>query len=97
MVRSVAGVSLALVASLVGLLAVVAVPTIASAQSTQFGIPPFSSTAGGADAINLSNLNVEYTAPVHNRTGSSPFSISQTFEDLNPARELRRGKPKTST
>jgi len=62
-------------------LTLVAISTIASAQSGQFGIPSFSSIAGGPEAINVGNLGFVYTIPVYSRGGrGGPLTITQNLQ-----------------
>src|SRR5260370_3305719 len=45
------------------------------------GFPPFSSTTGGPDAINLANLNVHWSFPIFSKAGRGlPFSYSLQYD-----------------
>ena len=81
MARFLGALSLAVIVSIVAVLALIAVPTNATAQSA-FGIPPFSTVGGGPDAINLSNLSFVYTVPVFGRAGrGSTLSIVRHLQN----------------
>ena len=65
--------------SLTSALAVLLMGVAAYAQVT--GIPPFSTIAGGPDAINLGNLNVHFSVPVRSKVGRGlPFSYSTSID-----------------
>lgn len=52
----------------------------ASAQVT-VGIPPFISTGGGPEVINLANLNAHYTIPIVHKAGRGlPFTFDLTYD-----------------
>jgi RHS repeat-associated protein len=62
-------------------LSLVAASTMSFAQSTQFGVPTFSSVTGGPETINAGNLGFVYTIPVFSRAGrGSPLSLSQSLQ-----------------
>ena len=62
------------------LLAVVLGGSIASAQ-VQTGVPPFVSSSGGPDVIDLGNLNVHLSIPVVHKPGrGTDFGYDLTYD-----------------
>ncbi len=48
-----------------------------------FGIPPYNTTTGGPDNVNLSNLAIHYSIPVFSRPGrGTPFSFTLNFDQV---------------
>ena len=49
----------------------------------QTGVPPFSTVAGGPDAINLADLSIHYLIPVYGRSGRGlPFSFTTSYDNV---------------
>lgn len=52
-----------------------------SSAIAQTGIPPFSSTTGGPDVINLGNLNVHFAVPIVHKPGRGiPFDYVMSYD-----------------
>lgn len=56
---------------------------ISAVAQTQIGAPPFSSTSGGPDVINLGNLNVHLDVPILSKPGRGiPFNYVLRYDGL---------------
>src|SRR6267154_6124560 len=50
---------------------------------TKNGVPPFGSSAGGPETINLANLNVDISVPVRNKAGrGTNFTYAVNYDSL---------------
>jgi hypothetical protein len=78
---------------IIALAAVLALCSGVHAQTeTPTGIPPFSSLTGGPDAINLSNLNINWTIPIVKKAGRGMnFSYSQSYNSSIWFRDVVNG------